>query len=99
MKFGITGLGSMGGNLALRTLDKGHEVAGASRAGRRPSTRSGASATASPLPIKGRPLTTRLLDGTSRNNLFSFTNIHRCLPTPGHASARLRHEQAGLPRR
>ncbi len=31
MKFGIMGLGSMGGNLALQALEKGHEVVGSSR--------------------------------------------------------------------
>ena len=31
MKFGMMGLGSMGGNLALQALGKGHEVVGSSR--------------------------------------------------------------------
>jgi 6-phosphogluconate dehydrogenase len=31
VKFGIMGLGSMGGNLALQALEKGHEVVGSSR--------------------------------------------------------------------
>jgi 6-phosphogluconate dehydrogenase len=36
MKFGIVGLGRMGGNLALQALEKGHEVVGFTRGGAPP---------------------------------------------------------------
>jgi 6-phosphogluconate dehydrogenase len=48
VKFGIIGLGKMGGNLALQALEKGHEVVGSSRSEKRELAEAGVEVMSSP---------------------------------------------------
>jgi 6-phosphogluconate dehydrogenase len=51
VKFGIVGLGKMGGNLALQALDKGHEVVGSSRSEKKELAEAGVEIVGSPAEV------------------------------------------------